>query len=586
LTIDCLANNDLYEAATELLNDVLYNYSGFFTDEHFGSLAALFESPWAEERYQTLLQGDYDYDSLQFGLFMLSFGDAKVLDLIERTDDQSQRFLGRLNGLLTASGYPIGEDHVFVPALEFWSTYVETVTDTMFSHDDPESKQWLPKALAHVMQVVASCWRKIQYPPIEIFAAWDSTDRVGFGDARKDVADLLQAVYTLSGPPLVSLFVDLFLQHLPTRAWAELEAAAYCLSSLSDCISDETKCDDLLDKVFAAPFFELLSQTQGPIPVRLRQTGLSLIERYSEYFERHAQYLPAALNLLFDAVGDPLLGNPSSKSISTLCSSCRALLTGEVAAFLGHYSSIYNGQVIDPLAEERIVLAIASIIQAVPDESQRWQALDQLFSFVKDDVQRSLKLLADPEMLNLSDPLFQRGVDSSQAGTVPSIREVSLQLSLRALRFLCSMAKGMQAVTEGPIDVDGTHLAQPRRNNVLNRIQDEIIEIISRVMSTFPSSGEVVETICNMLRAGFSETESGPFVFPPETITLFFTRQTIYCPRIGALLGTACSFVSSLTGPGDHVVENLSRLLPWVVGLLQSHPGMPHTHPASRSTSF
>lgn len=571
-TLNCLANDDLYEAAIELFTDILSNYSGFLTKEHYSSLASLFESQWAQERYQALLQGDFDFDSLQFGLFMLAYGDAKVQELMEGSDAQSQNFLSGLSGLLTASGHPVGEDKIFVPALEFWSTFVETMTDIMYSSVEEDTKAWMPKAMAHVMQVVANCWRKIQYPSIEVFASWDSTERVGFSDARKDVADLLQAVYTLSGPPLVSMFVDSLLQSLPSQAWAELEAAAFCLGSLSDCIADDDKCDDVLCKVFASPFFELLGQTRGPIPVRLRQTGLSLIERYSDYFERHAEHLPSALNLLFDAVTDPILGGPSAKSISTLCSSCRSILTGELGVFLGHYSAIRTGQVIDSLAEERIVLAVASIIQSVKDGAQRLQAFEQLFSLIRDDMERSLQLALHPELLDLSDPLFRRGLESSQVQLVPSAEEISLQLSLRALRCLNSLAKGMQDVSEGPIDLDAP--STDTRSVELTGIHNEILVAIDRILTTFYGSGEVVEAVCNIFRAGFSETEPGPFVFPPDTISGFFIKQTIRTPRIGTLLLTACSFVSSLyKGPSVHVRDNLSRLLPWVIGLLQSLPG-------------
>lgn len=571
--MNCLADDSLYEAAIELFTDILSNYSGFFTTEHYDSLAGLFESQWAQGRYHNLLQGDFDFDSVQFGMFMLAYGDARVQELMEARGPQSQSFLSGLSGLLTASGYPVGEDKIFVPALEFWSTFVETMTDTTYSSVEEDTQAWMPQAVAHVMQVVSNCWRKIQYPPIEVFASWDSTERVGFSDARKDVADLLQAVFTLSGPSLISMFVDSLLQHLPSQAWAELEAAAFCLSSLSDCISDDNQCDDLLRKVFSGPFFELLAQTHRPIPVRLRQTGLSLIERYSDYFERNSEYLPSALNLLFDAVTDPLLGGPSAKSISTLCSSCRSILTGELGAFLGHYSAIRTGQVIDSLAEERIVLAIASIIQTVKDGAQRLQAFEQLLSFIRDDIQRSLQLAARPELLDLSNPLFRRGLEQLQIQEVPTADDVALQLSLRALRCLVSLAKGLQDVSEGPIDLDAP-LPQNVSSNDLARVQNDILTAIDQTLTTFPNSGEIVEAVCNIFRAGFSETDPGPFVFPPETIAGFFIKQTVRTPRIGTLLSTACSFVSSLyKGPNNHVKDNLSRLLPWVISLLQSLPG-------------
>ena len=535
----------------------------------------LFGSQWAEGRYQALLEGDFDFDSLQFGLFLLAYGDAKIQDLIESADPRRQRFLSGLGGLLNASGYPVGEDKIFVPALEFWSTFVETMTNTMYSSAEEETRGWVPRAVEHVMGVIPSCWRKVQYPPIETFAAWDSTERIGFGDARKDVADLLQAVYTISGPPLIDTFADLLLQHLPSRAWAELEAAAFCLGSLSDCISDEGKCDDTLGRVFSTPFFELLSQTHGTIPLRLRQTGLSLIEHYSDYFERHSEHLPSALNLLFDAVSDPLLGGSSAKSISTLCSSCRSILTGELAAFLEHYSVTRSSQNLDSLVEERIVLAIASIIQSIKDESWKLEAFGRMFSFIQDDIRRALYLVADPEVLDLTDPLFRKGLDTPQTAVdIPSTGDIAEHISVRALRCMASLARGMQDISDDPIDLDAPSTVHTRSDE-LAQTQNSIIYTIDEVLEAFPHNGEMIDIVCSVFRAGFSETDPGPFVFPPYVITTFFVEQSLTTPRIGMLLSTACSFVSSLyKGPPAYVGDNIAELLPWVIGLLQGLPGM------------
>ncbi|KDN66221.1 hypothetical protein CSUB01_08047 [Colletotrichum sublineola] len=140
-TIASLAENELYEPAVELLSDILSNYSGFLTEDHYESLFSLFETQWSRERYQRLVEGDFDFDSVQFGQLMIALGDSKVEALIHGVDDRSSRFLAHLRGLLSAQGYPVSDDKIFVPALEFWSTYVETLTDSIYS-DEEESKPW------------------------------------------------------------------------------------------------------------------------------------------------------------------------------------------------------------------------------------------------------------------------------------------------------------------------------------------------------------------------------------------------------------------------------------------------------------
>lgn len=567
-------DRELFQPTAELFTDVFSNYSSFLTDEQYSALGSLLESPWAAEQYQRLLHGNHHEDGISFGLLLLAYGDAKVQDLMTSTDERSQRFLGSLSGLLAADGYLVGDDLIFVPALEFWSTFIETMIDNAFT-EGVETHTWRPYAEQHLKAVVMNCWRKIQWPPVETFAEWDSTERVAFGDARKDVSDMLQSVFTLEGLSLVTFFADLFLRSLAAQSWTELEASAFCLGALSDCISDDAKYDHELSKVFASSFFELLGQAQGPIPLRLRQTGLALIERYCEYFERHAQYLPNALNLLFAAVGDPVLGGPSARSISTLCSSCRSILTGEAGAFIRHYQSIRGSQVLDPLAEERIVLSIASIIQAIKDEHQRLSMFEELYAFLKKDFELAVQLKAEPGLLNLSHPDFLRGLDPPNPQSVPPVEEISLQIAARSLRCLASMAKGMQDVKEHPIDLD----SEPQTYHTSARLaalQENIMRCLVEVQRAFSASGEVVEIICNIFRAGFSETEPGPFVFPPNVVTGYFVQQPFETPRVGTLLSTACSFVGSLyRGPKAYVPDQLVRLFPWVISLLQALPGKP-----------
>ena len=573
--MQCFASEELFQETTGLFSDILENYSGFFTESNYQLLFQLFQTPWAEQHYQRLLADTMDRDGTAFGLLMLAYADARVQDLMTSTDQSSVAFLDRLAGLLNAQGYLVGEDAIFVPALEFWCTFIETMTDFAYS-DTEEPKPWKQSADQHVANVVSSCWKKIQWPPADVFSEWDSSDRQAFTEARKDVADLLQSVFALQGVALVSSIVNMVSQSFQKESWAEMESFLFCLSALSDCAMDEPKFDAELSKVFSAPFFDLLSGSRGPMPLRLRKTGLTLIERYCEYFERHAEFLPHAINLLFSAVGEPGIGTLSAKSIATLCSSCRSLLTGQAGAFIGQYQAIRNSSsVLDTLSEERVVLAISSIIQAIPQEEERLVMFNELFRFAKEDVARAVQLKAQPSILNLSDPNFARGlvsVGSVHVSLPPE--EIALEIALRALSNLSNMAKGMQDTKDHYIDLD----ADPRpvsREGRLVSTQAEIAQLITEAQRAFPASGEAIETICSIFRAGFSESEPGPFVFPAEVVADFIIQQSIQTPRVGTLLSTACSFVGSLyRGPRAMVPYHLAKILPWAVSLLQALSGL------------
>ncbi|KHO00889.1 importin 13 [Metarhizium album ARSEF 1941] len=237
--IESLVPEDRFGASAELLVDTLSNYPALLSDHHFNLLAALFVSSWADERYNRLLQGDMEFESVQFGQLLLAFGEEKCQWLMQSEDPRGKVLLSRLCGLLGADGYPVAENRVFVPAIEFWSTFTEVMSD-LFSLDDLSATPWAQAALFQVLEVVSVACRKITYPPAEEFSQWDSSDRVGFSDARKDVIDLLQSAFSVSGFQLVATFSSLILTALNDCAWLQLETAAFCLAGLADCGKDDS----------------------------------------------------------------------------------------------------------------------------------------------------------------------------------------------------------------------------------------------------------------------------------------------------------------------------------------------------------
>ncbi|PNH42874.1 hypothetical protein VD0004_g4494 [Verticillium dahliae] len=461
--LSALSITDLFEAAAELLSDTLMNYSGFLLEAHYEALFSLLLEESARGRYQRLVDGDFDFESVQFGQLMLALGDSKVQLLIENTGDRSQDFLTRLRGLLHAEGYPISDDRIFVPALEFWSTFVETLVDCMCS-DDHQAQPWVSAASSHVVEVVSGIWRKVIFPPAQDFAEWDSSDRIAF-----------------------------------------------------------------------------------------------------EFFERETASLPAALTLLFSVLPDAALAGPAAKSIQRLCSSSQQSLASESGAFLDQYSMLSTRQQIDCLASERVLGAIASVVYAIPDDQERLRYLDTLLSFVRQDVSDSLRATSSP------------GIEHSHRCLVEhDVSNVAEHLALKSLRCLVSIGKGFKAPVEAPIDIETERLqahAYVGHRELLLETQSGIITMIQRLQHSFPNNGEVVETICTIFRTGFSESEAGPFVFPPDVVANYLLQQGPPTPRLGLFVSAACSFISSLgKSPGGGLDLIRSNLFSWVTRLLQQLP--------------
>ncbi|RDA83248.1 hypothetical protein CP532_4161 [Ophiocordyceps camponoti-leonardi (nom. inval.)] len=562
-----LPDRDTFEASAELLVEILSNCPSLLTDEHYNNLTKLLVDPWARSRYHKLLKGDFEFESLQFGQLLLAFGEARTEALMQSDDRSCGQLLSALCDLLNADGYPVAEDKIFVSTVEFWSTYTEATADVIHFGPNEMSTSWLPNAIAYVSQAVSNAWRKILYPPLDVFQQWDSSDRIGFNDARKDVLDLLQSAYTVLGPGLVQNFKDLLLSTLQSSSWLSLEAAAFCLGGLADCGKGDGRFDDALTCVFSSQLFSILLSRNQDIDLRTRQTCFYLIEQYSEYFERHIMLLGPTLRSLFAVLSEQSAAASASRSILLLCSSCRHHLYPLIDEFFHEYSTLITETRLDCVSNEKVLGAIASIAQAIPDTNRRHNMCTTILEFVQSDV-----TLAQ-EIAESSNPGVFRHCQSVRCSRIIAGEHPAIHAGLRALKCLVSVGKGYQSPCDTTIDVDHGYNQQDESSGALTRVHEKILRIIVQLQHTFPRSSEVTELICSTFRCGFSEADPGPFAFRPTMVARFLTSNSGETRRIGLFVSTACSLVSSFrcNGSSDRAAI-FSSLLLWIIGLLRQLP--------------
>lgn len=565
--IESLTSNYRFDTSAELLVDVLSTYPALLSDDHFNLLATLLVSPWADERYRCLLQPDRGFDSVLFGQLLLAFGEEKCQWLMQSDDPRSRALLSKLCGLLGSDGYPATENSIFVPAVEFWSTFTENMSDVVHL-DNPSRTPWADAALLHVQEAVSMACHKITYPPSAELSQWDASDRSGFSDARKDVIDLLQSAYALCGHQLVSTFSGLILSAVDDSAWLQLETAAFCLAGLSDCAMDDSRLDQALKAVFGSSLFSILSSPDNDIPVRTKQTCLHLVEQYTEYFERNIPSLAPALRLLFTMLGNSSMVASASRTILRLCSSCRYHLHSEAYGFLHEFQALVERQVLDCISSERILASIASIAQAVPDAHRKYNTCSKLLEFIEDD-SACAKQLAQLQPSTKVPCYSQRCMENS-ADESPG-----LHIALKTLRCLIGVGKGFQSPTESAIDLDVGKASFIGYDSQLERLHKQIMKIIMDIEAAFGSNTEISELVCAVLRCGFSESEPGPFVLGLEDVTCFLVHHNEHVPRPGLFVSAACSFLSSLHLRGKPDIRELyTALLLWVVRLLRQLPSM------------
>ncbi len=561
--IELLAVDAVYDASAELLIEALSNNPSLFTPDHHSLFDMLFKSPWADGFYQRIADGDFAFDSIQFSQLLLAFAETRMSLLVQNCHADSSEILSHLCDLIIAQGYPVVDDRIFVPVVEFWSSFAEMIPDHL-SVDPSEEQPWKVHAYALLLKACSNAWQKITYPPSTEVADWDSNDRAGFADSRKDVIDLLQSVYALIGPQLLGTFAETVISSLKESAWLRLEAAVYCLGGLADCCQDDDRCDGFLASVFHSQLFTILRDGRASVPTRTQQTCLQLIELYTEYFERNPILLPPALELLFSTLGDTAMAPAASKSILRLCSSCRAHLHTEIDAFLTEYARVVTEQQLDCATSERTIGAMSSVAQAIPNTAERYLRYGRILEFIEVELQRCQRLAGaqertDMELLHLA-----------CSDTLPE-ESPSLHMALKVLRCLVGMGKGVQAPAENAIDLEHEKQAGVAQDGALPEIQRRIVAVIVEIQKMFPTSSEVTEQICNVLRTGFSETEPGPFVLPPSEVAQYLTSHSLTTPRVGLFISTACSFTSSLRGK-DNQQNVFFTVMGWVIGILRQFP--------------
>ncbi|KAI9890239.1 MAG: hypothetical protein M1814_004401 [Vezdaea aestivalis] len=539
VVIRCLDFVPLFESACECLSDILGNFTILLRKEHIQTLFAWSsQSTAAKERYEGLLEGDFDFELLAFGGLLLALAEASIEDLVQSIEEPNTiAFMQKLHGLLHCPGYPVAEDEICTLTLEFWAAFVEHMIDSLFDGRSTGAS-WAEPVRIHIVQVIEECWTKIHIPPAEILTSWDAHMIRGFKTFRKDTADILQSSYTFLGSEIFDKLISLALKSLSEEAWLDTEATLYYLNVLNDTIAFDQVEELALCTLFDSTLFILLSSPTSNVPGKLCHSAVTLIGNYSTFFEQHLEYLPAALNFLFKSLDSPAQASVASKSIHLLSKSCRSALTAELGVFLSQYQAIANSSATDSSTKQAILGGMAAIIQALPTDRDRIAPLEQLLAFVEQD----------SNILGVA--IKERDIEKAR------------NAGLGVLQALVEIGKGLQEPEDTPLDLESETPASTFWNEGQGaQFQERVVRATEYIFDLLSGDGDVVESACQFVRIGLTERHPGPFVFPPEIIANFVLKSDINTPRVGQMLRTACSLITAHNSPPSKRIEREAKLI-------------------------
>lgn len=514
--IQFLNQEDVYEEAAEMLSDVLANFSAFFTPHNYTSLAMILSSQVAQNAITELKSGDFNPLASTFSRLLFAYGDANVQELARSNDAEMVQILDQLLDLLRCEGYPGADDEIWSQALDFWTTYVEFVTDSLFTVDPQQKPLWMHRAQQQTERVLEACWDKIRQPPSNIAATWNSDARGGFQSFRSDVQDLLQTSYTLLGISIFEKFAWLALQALQDRAWLHLEATLFCVNALSEAVADEASIDDILSRLFGSSLFADMANQHDIIPTKTRQIAVSMITNYIGFFERRVEHMPAMLTFLFECVKAPAMVGVAAKAIQTACSSCRKELRQELDAFLNQYETMISLDTFDFYGKEKVIGGIAAIIQALPSDEYKLAPLIRLIQTVQRDVDASVRFMNE------------------------SNAEEYQAYGVGALKCLVSIGKSLQTPDDVAIDLDAeTKPSSLWSTGSGKALQVAIVDMFRKLTNLMSWNSDVMEAGCQILRAGYKELQPGLFVFPAQVTIDFVQATTLNTSRMDFVYDTA-----------------------------------------------
>ena len=522
--VQFLMEPSLAPVSLELLTETLANQSNLLRAKHLSGILDFLISPVAEKYAVALLKGDDESEVMRFLELLTQYASLEQDDiLIRQPHGKHEKILFLLYKLFHGEGYPGVEDVMITTLLEYWTEAADNMNELIMDGVLEGPNETIKR---NFMQVIIECHDRLIYPDSDTLSEWDDDDLAYFNTFRRDFTDYLLASYPLLGVSVIERLQESAVAALNTENWDGFEVSMFCLASLAEGVLDNEHADRVLQPLFHSPAFREIWMTQCDTPLKSRQTLADVVTRYTRYFERDQVLLPPVLNFLFNSLEVPACTQAASKSISKLCQDCRKALPAYVDEFVGKFAQLRSNMTIPTHALERVAEGVAAVIQAVPS-----------------DVTKASLLM---RMLN---PLYEQAAMARQE-KVSGQYDVALATALMAARCTASIGKGLRSPDEQIIDLEGGDSASQPKNfwtteDAGVQVQTCVMGILDIIVSEFPLDGEIIETACDVLKAGYTEQSPGPYVLPPEVTVRFVKAVSANSPRFSTLMGTASAFLAA-----------------------------------------
>ncbi|KAI9689605.1 MAG: hypothetical protein M1822_010257 [Bathelium mastoideum] len=538
--LKCLTSLHTRSAAVTALREIIDHAPEFLLKDYRVALLHIMLNNTAPHFLDFSEESEFDHsDKIQFVLFLLSFANEIVEDLVVHIQDDAHKAL--LDVIHQLSTSPQIQDYsIHTGVALFWTSFAEFIVDELPSKTLSDSELGPIKKqarLSHILKACEGTWAKARYSCLENDGEWDSDDLEGLFVFRHEVADLLRLANTLVPQWVLPDFSGLALNALSNQKWMDLEACLWAMTTVADSVQLTLGNKDsiALKTVMESSIFSTVLSEDTKNAPGLGAMTIDLLGKYSKYFVVYPEHLLSALRFLFGCLQcSPETATTIALSVAELCSNCRTSLVTSIGSLMEQYGSIRNWPTTDTSIKRHITKGLAAVVQAT---APKFHGLDALLAFVEEDIEIAVQSCLSKD--------YHRGEDHA----------------LSALGGLWSIAQGLEAPLDAPIDLEEPE--DPHRDSQ-SYVQQRICTDIGRAVRINPT-GDVIEAACALFKTGFRH-RTGPFAFPAAYSIDFILQSDVNTPRLEDIL----SMGSNLMVGNKLSSEQVATLLNHVAQMMQA----------------
>ncbi|KAF9337866.1 hypothetical protein BGZ91_009202 [Linnemannia elongata] len=562
LALNSLLEDNTFDAAAEVWSEIMSSKAASkHQDTICEGLMPCFASEWARAKHLESVQAESEDISRSLCQLLSTFGDnfsdwiaAKFL----RPDIQV--YLEMMMGFAGFPGYYAEDETTSDLTLNFWYMLQESLSElsaedleeggresldedrqiilsTISSASsitglDKPSLQAIKAASIHVyIQLTEVLRRKLEYPTQREWLSWTRDIRQEFSGHRQEIADTLINSYHVLHEHILSLLIDTCSRQLDGIQKASLsginlaenaelelelvrlEATLYCLKALSEVVPHAESVQ--MPRFFSDQIFGRLPTN---VVCRTRETALTLIGAYADWFKVHPQFLLPALNFVIPALEVPQLAPYAAKALKNICDTCRESLVEAIDAFMTVFANVEKA--IDPSIKGSVVYSIATVIQTLPVE----RSIGPLVGLLGDIFTRSNECMETRKQR-----LEGGNSDAARTQVTAANGETELEplsaLMLVQLEFLLSCCKGLQSPAEDEIRTGDERIQLYQRisedrarvlaaGGMSVELARSMEQVIQGVVMLWPHELEIMEKVCQIVKTMMTASQFSPLYLP------------------------------------------------------------------------